>query len=178
MWYAWKRTIKLQFLIFSVNKNSVRKALNCCTKNNNTVRLLHFQLMELISSALRDLSESQFVGRRDSQNNPLPSPFEPLGQQHNLTPKIPFDPLTRLLDPLDGMPITPALVDWTKRNMLSAGSLLGKSCQGTMILAGHGEQLQKQGFLFGKHLSLSWQVKRPDDVFSVQFYPTKKSSQI
>lgn len=56
------------------------------------------------------------------------------------------------------MPLTPALQDWTRRNVLSAGSLLGKSCQGTLALAGHGVDLQKQGFLFGKHLSLAWQV--------------------
>lgn len=62
------------------------------------------------------------------------------------------------LDPLDNMPLTPALYEWTKRNVLLAGSLLGKTCQGALILAGHDEQLQKQGFLFGKHLSLARQV--------------------
>lgn len=114
------------------------------------------KLVQLISSALRDLSEAEFVGRRDSQNNPLPSPFEPLNRQFNS--KLPLNPLEPS-DSLGNMPLTPALQDWTKRNVLSAGSLLGKSCQGTLALAGHGIELQKQGFLFGKHLSLAWQVK-------------------
>ncbi|XP_026808295.1 decaprenyl-diphosphate synthase subunit 2-like [Rhopalosiphum maidis] len=115
-------------------------------------------LMELISSALRDLSEAEFVGRRDSQNNPLPSPFEPLDRNHDST-GLRFNPLQSSSEQLQGdMPLTPALHDWTRRNVLSAGSLLGKSCQGALLLAGHGEQLQKQGFLFGKHLSLAWQA--------------------
>jgi len=114
--------------------------------------------MELISSALRDLSEAEFMGRRDSQNNPLPSPFEPLDRKHDST-RLQFNPLQSSSEQLQSdMPLTPALHDWTKRNVLSTGSLLGKSCQGALLLAGHGEQLQKQGFLFGKHLSLAWQV--------------------
>lgn len=52
-----------------------------------------------------------------------------------------------------------AMEEWTLRNVLSAGSLLGKSCQGTLQLGGHGLQFQEQGFSFGKHLALAWQVK-------------------
>lgn len=85
-------------------------------------------LVELMSSAVRDLSEAEFVGRRDKQNNPLPSPH------------------------------CDAIEDWTQRNVLSAGSLLGKSCQGTLKLAGHGTELQEQGYKFGKHLALAWQA--------------------
>lgn len=88
------------------------------------------QLVELMSSAVRDMAEGEFLGRRDKQNNPLPSP----------------------------PPQTAALADWTRRNVLSAGSLLGKSCQGTLKLAGHGTQLQDKGYMFGKHLALAWQV--------------------
>ncbi|KAL4118917.1 hypothetical protein QTP88_011796 [Uroleucon formosanum] len=114
-------------------------------------------LMELISSALRDLSEAEFVGRRDSQNNPLPSPFEPLNRKLG-SARLRFNPFQPSGKLRGGMPLTPALRDWTRRNVLSAGSLLGKSCQGALLLAGHGERLQKQGFLFGKHLSLAWQA--------------------
>ncbi|XP_022177640.1 decaprenyl-diphosphate synthase subunit 2-like [Myzus persicae] len=114
-------------------------------------------LMELISSALRDLSEAEFVGRRDSQNNPLPSPFEPLDRKLG-SARLRFNPLQLSGQLRGGMPLTPALRDWTRRNVLSAGSLLGKTCQGALLLAGHSEQLQKQGFLFGKHLSLAWQA--------------------
>lgn len=115
--------------------------------------------MELISSALRDLAESEFVGRRDAQNNPLPSPFEPLDRRTG-PPGMRHDPLGPSGPPTDGMPVTPAQHDWTNRNVLSSGSLLGKSCQGALVLGGHGEQLQEKGYLFGKHLSLAWQVNR------------------
>lgn len=30
-------------------------------------------MIELISSAIRDLTEAEFMGERDAQNNPLPS---------------------------------------------------------------------------------------------------------
>lgn len=87
--------------------------------------------MELISTALRDLTVGEFLGRHDKQNNPLPS----------------------------SPPHTDALSDWTEHNILSAGSLLGKACQGTLKLAGHGVELQEHGYIFGKHLALAWQVK-------------------
>lgn len=125
---------------------------------NELSMLKNQNLMELISSALRDLSEAEFLGRRDSQNNPLPSPFEPLDRKHDSI-RLQFNPFQSSSEQLQSdMPLTPALHDWTKRNVLSTGSLLGKSCQGALLLAGHGEQLQKQGFLFGKHLSLAWQA--------------------
>lgn len=90
-------------------------------------------LVELMSSAVRDLAEAEFIGRRDSQNNALPS--------------IPPENNTNY-----------ALDEWTLRNVLSAGALLGKSCQGTLKLAGHNEEMQQQGYNFGKHLALAWQA--------------------
>lgn len=48
--------------------------------------------------------------------------------------------------------------EWALRNILSAGSLLGKSCQGALKLAGLSESTQKLGFHFGKHLVLAWQA--------------------
>lgn len=46
------------------------------------------------------------------------------------------------------------------------GSLLGKSCQGTLKLAGHSEDLQQKGYLFGKHLALAWQACLDREPFS------------
>ncbi|XP_059475902.1 all trans-polyprenyl-diphosphate synthase PDSS2 [Neocloeon triangulifer] len=89
--------------------------------------LRNCELVELMSSAVRDMAEAEFVGERDKQNQPLPSP--------GLTEQ-----------------------DWTLRSVLSAGSLLGKSCQGTLKLAGHGEELQLMGYRFGQHLALAWQA--------------------
>ncbi|XP_033227529.1 decaprenyl-diphosphate synthase subunit 2 [Belonocnema kinseyi] len=90
-------------------------------------------LVELMSSAVRDLAEAEFIGRRDSQNNALPS--------------IPSENRTNY-----------ALNEWTTRNVLSAGALLGKSCQGSLKLAMHDEEMQQQGYNFGKHLALAWQA--------------------
>lgn len=47
-----------------------------------------------------------------------------------------------------------------------SGSLLGKSCQGTLKLAGHPEELQQKGYLFGKHLALAWQACLDREPFS------------
>lgn len=79
-------------------------------------------LVHLMSSAVRDLAEAEFVGPRDRQNNPLPArpragmeyiQFNDLG----LEPMIVSDALGN------------AQAEWTLRHVLSAGSLLGKSCQ-------------------------------------------------
>lgn len=44
--------------------------------------------------------------------------------------------------------------------------MLGKSCQGTLKLAGHPEDLQQKGYLFGKHLALAWQACLDREPFS------------
>lgn len=101
-----------------------------CTSSVELAALRNLDVVILMSSAVRDQAVSEFLGRRDKQNNPLPS----TGGEKN------------------------ALSDWTQRNVLSAGSLLGKSCQGTLKLAGHSNQLQEEGYKFGKHLALAWQA--------------------
>ncbi|CAL7943278.1 unnamed protein product [Xylocopa violacea] len=74
---------------------------NSCAELAN---LRNQDIVELMSSAVRDLAEAEFVGRRDNQNNPLPS--------------IPPEDRTDY-----------AVKEWTLRNVLSAGALLGKSCK-------------------------------------------------
>lgn len=39
-----------------------------------------------------------------------------------------------------------------------SGSLMAKSCQATLVLAGHSEEMQSKGFEFGKQIALAWQV--------------------
>ncbi|XP_031622308.1 decaprenyl-diphosphate synthase subunit 2 isoform X2 [Contarinia nasturtii] len=118
-------------------------------------------LVELISSAVRDLTEAEFIGDRDEQNNPLPS--APPKTPRRITTDVHDDYDLHLADdvlkPMEkerfmGAPDT----EWALRNILSAGSLLGKSCQGALKLAGLSESTQKLGFHFGKHLVLSWQA--------------------
>ncbi|KAH1023925.1 hypothetical protein HUJ05_003499 [Dendroctonus ponderosae] len=123
--------------------------------SNSSIELANLrnqELVELMSSAVRDLTEAEFVGPRDRQNNPLPA--KPKAKQveykqfieNNLEPLIVSEALGN------------AQAEWTLRNVLNAGSLLGKSCQGTLKLAGHSEDLQEKGYLFGKHLALAWQA--------------------
>ncbi|XP_050475912.1 all trans-polyprenyl-diphosphate synthase PDSS2 [Bombus huntii] len=103
---------------------------NSCAELAN---LRNQDIVELMSSAVRDLAEAEFVGRRDNQNNPLPS-----------------------IPPEDRKDY--AVKEWTLRNVLSAGALLGKSCKGALKLAGHNNEIQEQGYNFGKHLALAWQA--------------------
>ncbi|KAI5715911.1 hypothetical protein M8J77_024448 [Diaphorina citri] len=120
-------------------------------------------LVELMSGAVRDLTESEFLGRRDLQNNPLPPQF--------LTTKTSPDDSNQIMESLDELPMTPALADWTTRNVLSAGSLLGKSCKGTLKLAGQDAELQEQGYQFGKHLALAWQACLDLEPFTSNYAP-------
>ncbi|XP_036337687.1 decaprenyl-diphosphate synthase subunit 2-like [Rhagoletis pomonella] len=119
------------------------------------------EVVELISSAVRDFSESQFVGERDEQNNPLPCKpgSETLKTNGTATTEsIDFD-VNDVMIPMNiskvmGIPEK----EWECRNILNAGSLLGKACQGALKLAGQSEDMQRQAYLFGKHLSLAWQA--------------------
>lgn len=97
----------------------------------------------MMSSSVRDLTESEFLGRRDLQNNPLPPRFPTISSK--MSSSVSVGP-------------TAATEDWRHRNTLSAASLLGASCRGTMILAGHGAELQRHAYEFGKHLALASQV--------------------
>ncbi|XP_037044712.1 decaprenyl-diphosphate synthase subunit 2-like isoform X2 [Bradysia coprophila] len=117
------------------------------------------ELVELILSAVRDLAESEFIGDRDEQNNPLPS--KPIPHQESPPEDVEDDNWVSsdVLKPMHkatcmGIPEK----EWALRHILSAGSLLGKSCQGALKLAGHPEAMQRSGYLFGKHLSLAWQA--------------------
>lgn len=47
---------------------------------------------------------------------------------------------------------------WEEKHYLSTGSLMSNSCQATLELASHDDQLQELGFEFGKSIGLAWQV--------------------
>lgn len=114
----------------------------------------------LIPTALRDMAELRFFGDSDEQNIPLP--FDPaLNFSKSSSPSKDFEQS----DEIDNL--KPIIIEnfmeapekeWTLRNILRSGSLLGKSCQGAMLLAEHSERVQKLGYLFGKYLALSWQA--------------------
>lgn len=121
---------------------------NSCAELAN---LRNQELVELMSSAVRDLAEAEFVGPRDKQNNPLPAQPKTNTNYKQYT-NTNLDPL------LVSEALGNAEAEWTLRHILNAGSLLGKSCQGALKLAGHPTYLQEQGYLFGKHLALAWQA--------------------
>ncbi|XP_015172654.1 PREDICTED: decaprenyl-diphosphate synthase subunit 2 [Polistes dominula] len=114
-----------------------------CNSCVELASLRNQDIVELMSIAIKDVVESEFLGRRDKQNNPLP--------------RIP--PSNR-----KGY----AVKEWTLKNVLSAGSLLGKSCQGTLKLAGHNADIQNHGHEFGKHLALAWQACLDVGIFTAK----------
>lgn len=129
-------------------------------------------MIGLISSAVRDLAESNFIGDRDEQNNALPS--DPA-----LKVDVPFDQNFDNFHSTKGINMLHILGhperEWSFRHTLSSGSLLGKSCQGTLKLAGLPKLLQKQGYLFGKHLALAWQASMDLEPFRFEVLPHNTS---
>ncbi|CAH1117403.1 unnamed protein product [Phaedon cochleariae] len=123
--------------------------------SNSCVELANLKnqdLVELMSSAVRDLAEAEFVEPRDIQNAPLPARPRTDGKGYEQFVDCTLEPLV-VSEALGN-----ARAEWTLRHVLNAGSLLGKSCQGTLKLAGHSEELQSKGYLFGRHLALAWQA--------------------
>ncbi|KAI4465117.1 geranylgeranyl pyrophosphate synthase [Holotrichia oblita] len=60
-----------------------------------------------------------------------------------------------------------AKTEWILRSTLGGASLLGKACKGVLLLAGHDEDFQMNGFLLGKYLALSLEATRDyNSVFS------------
>ncbi|KAI4465118.1 geranylgeranyl pyrophosphate synthase [Holotrichia oblita] len=118
-------------------------------------------LNELISSAVRDLAENEFIGPRDKDNKPLPNKPAPENKEFQIP---------------DEFGITPssfkhflgnAKTEWILRSTLGGASLLGKACKGVLLLAGHDEDFQMNGFLLGKYLALSLEATRDyNSVFS------------
>ncbi|XP_073843984.1 decaprenyl diphosphate synthase subunit 2 [Musca autumnalis] len=133
-------------------------------------------VVEIISSTVRDFSESEFIGERDEQNNPLPSRpgTKPLQQQTSKTISTTDIDFCRE-DVLKPMNINKYLGDpekeWEARNILNVGSLLGKSCSASLLLAQQSEELQKKAYLFGKHLSLAWQACIDAEPFQLSSLP-------
>lgn len=120
------------------------------------------ELVELISTAVRDFTESEFLGDRDEQNNPLPSKPKKLKETNTSDVKNEIEVEFNQNDLLEPLNVENAMgipeKEWELRHILSAGSLLGKSCQGALKLAGKPEEVQLWGYQFGKHLSLAWQA--------------------
>lgn len=130
------------------------------------------EIQELISTVIRDFAESNFIGERDEQNNPLPSDPKLKIHMENPTPLENFYDITSIeMSEIMGYPER----EWTFRHTLGSGSLLGKSCQGTLSISGHQEETQRLGYLFGKHLALAWEANKDLEPFQNPFLPYHKT---
>ncbi|XP_057667670.1 all trans-polyprenyl-diphosphate synthase PDSS2-like [Diorhabda carinulata] len=109
---------------------------------------------ELVSTSLRDLTEASFIEPRDSQNRPLPA--SPLSKQKE--PLLPHSYEKDLLKMSEVMGNVKA--EWTLRHLLGGGTLLGKCCQASLMLADHPEELEKAGYLFGRNIALALQIRK------------------
>lgn len=138
-------------------------------------RLRNQELNELMCTAFRDIADSHFIGERDRQNNPLPADPLKKREEQNLNNKsideISIDRIDNRkpfnLKDVMGSPEN----EWTLRHTLAEGTLLGKSCQSALLLAKQPEELQKQAYFFGKHLSLAWQACMDLEPFRLQELP-------
>ena len=90
--------------------------------------MILFQVVEVVASALQDLMCAEFHAFRTAD---------------------------RLLQ----LPTKDAnMLHWEQQTYLASGSLLAKSCQSAMMLAGHSEERQEQAFKFGKYMAYTYQV--------------------
>ncbi|CAO1431373.1 unnamed protein product [Diamesa tonsa] len=133
-------------------------------------KLKHYELFELISSAGRDINDGHFIGDRDDQNYPLPS---------DPTLRVVYEneePTNDQIDNLQPFNIKSALgkpeSEWELRHFLIDGSMLSKSCQGALMLAGFEKDIQKNAYNLGKHWSLAWQAFMDLEPFKMNELPT------
>ncbi|GBP78967.1 Decaprenyl-diphosphate synthase subunit 2 [Eumeta japonica] len=116
-------------------------------------KIRNHDLSYMVCAALRDMSEGQFYGARDEQNMPLPG----LTNERTIIEdvfEITVDTLS--IDTKDtlGYPVR----EWTVRGMFNGASLLGRGCQGAMLLGKQKLEMQEQAYRFGSHLFLAWQA--------------------
>ncbi|CAB3249481.1 unnamed protein product [Arctia plantaginis] len=121
------------------------------TANGMLARIKNQDLSYLISTALRDLSEGEFFGQRDAQNMPLPG--KAMNRQTDYY-DICSDTLPLEVRDVLGSPIR----EWTLRSLYNGGTLLGRGCQGALLLGNHGLEKQENAYKFGCHLCLAWQA--------------------
>lgn len=123
-------------------------------------------------TAFRDMADSHFIGDRDVQNNPLPADPSRRQDHNGSNDEIPIDRIDNRkpfnLKDVMGSPEN----EWTLRHTLAEGTLLGKSCQSALLLAKQPEELQRQAYFFGKHLSLAWQASMDLEPFRLRELPS------
>lgn len=120
------------------------------TANAMLAQLRNSDVSYIISTALKDLSEGEFFGERDEQNQPLPG--KPANKVDDLN--ITFDTMSIYVDDVLGKPRK----EWTARSVFNGVSLLGRGCQSAMVLAKQNRETQNYAYHFGCHVGLAWQA--------------------
>ncbi|CAG9573378.1 unnamed protein product [Danaus chrysippus] len=120
------------------------------TANSMLANLKDPDVLYIVSTALRDLSESEFFGERDEQNMPLPG--KPKKSIEDL--EISFDTTTIEASDVLGKPRK----EWTTRTVYNGVSLLGRGCQSAMLIGKQNRDIQNYAFHFGCHVGLAWQA--------------------
>lgn len=103
--------------------------------------LFSSQVVNLVASAIKDFMEGEFLLIEDWTD-----------RNYLLT--------DRSRDP----------TRWERRSISSIGSLQGNTCQGSVVLAGADDILQKAANEFGKNLSLAWQAHTEIQPFRNEYY--------
>ncbi|XP_035687165.1 decaprenyl-diphosphate synthase subunit 2-like [Branchiostoma floridae] len=88
-------------------------------------QLRNTKVVEIVSSAIADMMEGSFLLEQDNQGVTF----------------LPDKDWT--------------IKDWTNHSFLCSGSLIAKSCQAAMMLAGHRLDIQKKAYNYGKHMALA-----------------------
>ncbi|KOB64780.1 putative tumor suppressor protein, partial [Operophtera brumata] len=119
------------------------------------------EVTELISTGLRDLVEGDFLGKRSEKDN-SPLPTMPKGETKlrgcNVELNYDWENENNLNKLGSNDFLGQGKDEWILRTMLTSGSMLGKGCQGAMMLANRGEEMEKNAYKLGGHLALLWQL--------------------
>lgn len=126
-------------------------------------------VLEIITLAMRDMAEAEFVGDRDEQNQPLPSRPKPISAETEVEDKFDLEMVFPKLD-IKGS-LGHAEREWTVRNILMVGSLLARGCQSAMILAKLPKEHLEKAYLLGQHLALAWQTSVDMEPFTMSTIP-------
>ncbi|XP_045782793.1 all trans-polyprenyl-diphosphate synthase PDSS2-like [Maniola jurtina] len=119
------------------------------TANSMLAGLKNADVLYVVSTALKDLSESEFFGERDEQNMPIPGKPKVVNDDN-----ITFE--TNCIEANDVL--GKSRKEWTARTVFNGVSLLGRGCQASMLLGKQNRETQNFAYQFGCHVGLAWQA--------------------
>lgn len=131
------------------NKMSLLGGDFLLAKSLNEIALLRNDyVQELMSSSLRDMTESQFLGLRDNDNNPLPS--KPNDVQNDIDVPECFTTI-----PIDSSIFLGNMKsEWILRKVLDSGHLLARACQSALLFSVEDDSITNLGYRIGRNYAL------------------------